>query len=529
MVSELAGEGAMPPQLPTPARRLLKIAKLRDCLRQQIQRGSLLLRRGVTKLKRWRRFSSSIVSGSSWSRSAKSFSKVLIIRYFFAIYKRSRSVKFSSRVLVDAVVFAIFSRSSRSRSAESSSAELVLAISSPQRRTRNKKQSIPPIPDFASEKSQRRVSDLKNRVGELRSEIKAATAKEAKQITESMKRKWFRGTATEIDPLLPPQPNFAVKKHLRSKPSRRIRTHSSATSEFQSDILQESSDLDSMSFLMLCFVLDLRCLSPPLLCEHAAVIEACAEYAEIIKTGLPAKAGNGIALVVCASKGSNNKPLTGVIFEPFEEVKKELSMVSRGPQTSLCRQKFVDDCEATINEQINVEYNVALKGLAKFFKESSEEERDHAEKLMEYQNNEVENLMMLRSEKGDALYAMELALSLEKLTNEKLLNLHAVICIHLGDDVNVSVTTMTNNLSSPPSMLSFAAELRKGNERVAKFFENDLEKVGADIDSDVNSRNYCGQTALMQACRFGHWKVVQIFFLFRHNVTRASRLSSLSF
>nr|GMC64520.1 putative ferritin [Ipomoea batatas] len=110
------------------------------------------------------------------------------------------------------------------------------------------------------------------------------------------------------------------------------------------------------------------------------------------------------------------------------------------------------------------------------------------------------------AEKGDALYAMELALSLEKLTNEKLLNLHAVICIHLGDDVNVSVTTMTNNLSSPPSMLSFAVELRKGNERVAKFFENDLEKVGADIDSDVNSRNYCGQTALMQACRFGHWK-----------------------
>nr|GLL19931.1 hypothetical protein TEA_025588 [Ipomoea trifida] len=34
------------------------------------------------------------------------------------------------------------------------------------------------------------------------------------------------------------------------------------------------------------------------------------------------------------------------------------------------------------------------------------------------------------AEKGDALYAMELALSLEKLTNEKLLNLHAVICIH---------------------------------------------------------------------------------------------------
>nr|GMD79011.1 long-chain acyl-CoA synthetase 8 [Ipomoea batatas] len=171
-------------------------------------------------------------------------SKVLIIRYFFAIYKRSRSVKFSSRVLVDVVVFAIFSRSSRSRSAESSSAELVLAISSLQRRTRNKKQSIPPIPDFASEKSQRRVSVLKNRVGELRSEIKAATANEAKQITESMKRKWFRGTVIEIDPP-PPPPNFAVKKHLRSKLPRKIfDDYSSAYSELQSDILQESSDLD---------------------------------------------------------------------------------------------------------------------------------------------------------------------------------------------------------------------------------------------------------------------------------------------
>nr|GMD28209.1 long-chain acyl-CoA synthetase 8 [Ipomoea batatas] len=133
MVSELAGEGAMPPQLPTPARRFLKIAKLRDCLRQQIRRGSLLLRRGVTK--------------------------------------------------------------------------------------------------------------LKNRVGELRSEIKAATANEVKQITESMKRKWFRGTVIEIDP--PPPPNFAVKKHLRSKLPRKIfDDYSSAYSKLQSDILQESSDLD---------------------------------------------------------------------------------------------------------------------------------------------------------------------------------------------------------------------------------------------------------------------------------------------
>ncbi|XP_022874301.1 E3 ubiquitin-protein ligase XBAT33-like isoform X2 [Olea europaea var. sylvestris] len=43
--------------------------------------------------------------------------------------------------------------------------------------------------------------------------------------------------------------------------------------------------------------------------------------------------------------------------------------------------------------------------------------------------------------------------------------------------------------------------------------------------ADVNSRNYCGQTALMQACRYGHWEVVQTLLIFRCNVTRADYLS----
>lgn len=63
-----------------------------------------------------------------------------------------------------------------------------------------------------------------------------------------------------------------------------------------------------------------------------------------------AKSGNGF--VVCASKGSNSKSLTGVVFEPFEEVKKELKLVPTVPQDSLARQKYADQCEAAINEQI---------------------------------------------------------------------------------------------------------------------------------------------------------------------------------
>ncbi|KAJ4784134.1 E3 ubiquitin-protein ligase XBAT33 [Rhynchospora pubera] len=43
--------------------------------------------------------------------------------------------------------------------------------------------------------------------------------------------------------------------------------------------------------------------------------------------------------------------------------------------------------------------------------------------------------------------------------------------------------------------------------------------------AEVNSRNYCGQTALMHACRHGHWEVVQILLLYRCNVTRADYLS----
>ncbi|KAF5941020.1 hypothetical protein HYC85_022187 [Camellia sinensis] len=159
----------------------------------------------------------------------------------------------------------------------------------------------------------------------------------------------------------------------------------------------------------------------------------------------------GYGFVVSAST-ETSLAQTGVIFKPFEEVKKEDFMIPISRQISLARQRYQDECEAAINEQINVEYNVsyvyhamyayfdrdnvALKGLAKFFKESSDEEREHAEKFMKYQNIrggrvKLHSILATLSEfehaeKGDALYAMELALSLEKLTNEKLLSLHGV-------------------------------------------------------------------------------------------------------
>lgn len=198
---------------------------------------------------------------------------------------------------------------------------------------------------------------------------------------------------------------------------------------------------------------------------------------------------SGGFVVSATSPETNSRPLTGVIFEPFEEVKKELSMVPTVPHVSLARQNYADECEAAINEQINVEYNVsyvyhamfayfdrdnvALKGLAKFFKESSEEEREHAEKFMEYQNKrggkvKLQSIVMPLSEfdhadKGDALHAMELALSLEKLTNEKLLNLHHVA--EKSNDVQlqefIEAEFLSEQVEAIKKISEYVAQLRR--------------------------------------------------------------------
>eukprot|EP00850_Spirogloea_muscicola_P009179 SM000051S17539 [mRNA] locus=s51:93143:95570:- [translate_table: standard] len=144
--------------------------------------------------------------------------------------------------------------------------------------------------------------------------------------------------------------------------------------------------------------------------------------------------------------------LTGVVFEPFAEVQNQLTQVPAKSNQSFARLRFSPASEAAINEQINVEYNVsyiyhalfsyfdrdnvALPGFAKYFKEASDEERGHAELLIEYQNKrggrvKLQSILMPvmefdHPEKGDALYAMEMALALEKLNFEKLLALHKV-------------------------------------------------------------------------------------------------------
>lgn len=141
-------------------------------------------------------------------------------------------------------------------------------------------------------------------------------------------------------------------------------------------------------------------------------------------------------------------------FAPFQEVKGELATVSKVDQSSqsFARSNYEVSCEAAVNDQINIEYNISyiyhsmfaffdrdnvgLPGFAEYFRESSEEEREHAEKLMRQQTRrggrvKLQSILLPETEfnnkdKGDALYAMELSLSLEKLNFQKLLALHKV-------------------------------------------------------------------------------------------------------
>ena len=116
------------------------------------------------------------------------------------------------------------------------------------------------------------------------------------------------------------------------------------------------------------------------------------------------------------------------------------------------RQNWSDECENALNKQISMELyafhyykllssyflqsNVSLENIGKFFKKSSEEENEHADKMIEYQLKrggkynfegipsitlELENLRMSNMH---VKRSFELALDLEKTVNNNLLELH---------------------------------------------------------------------------------------------------------
>uniref|UniRef100_UPI00398F45BE ferritin heavy chain B-like n=1 Tax=Pristiophorus japonicus TaxID=55135 RepID=UPI00398F45BE len=113
---------------------------------------------------------------------------------------------------------------------------------------------------------------------------------------------------------------------------------------------------------------------------------------------------------------------------------------------SQVHQNYHQDCEDAVNKQINMELyssyvylsmsfyfdrdDVALRHYAEFFKEQSHEEREHAEKLMEFQNRRGGRIILAdikkpeQDEWSNGLEVMQRALQMEKNVNQSLLDLH---------------------------------------------------------------------------------------------------------
>jgi ferritin heavy chain len=122
------------------------------------------------------------------------------------------------------------------------------------------------------------------------------------------------------------------------------------------------------------------------------------------------------------------------------------------PGENLVRYNYHEDNEGLVNRQINLELyasyaytamahhfdrsDVALKGHHKYFKKMAEEENEHANKFMKYQNQRGGTIVLLDIKKptqqswNSPLEAHETALQLEKDVYQALLELHAFASKH---------------------------------------------------------------------------------------------------
>ncbi|CAF1310017.1 unnamed protein product [Adineta ricciae] len=131
----------------------------------------------------------------------------------------------------------------------------------------------------------------------------------------------------------------------------------------------------------------------------------------------------------------------------------EQSLASSNPsRENLVRYNYHEDNEGLVNRQISLElyasyvytamahhfdrYDVALKGHHEYFKKMAEEENEHANKFMKYQNKRGGAIVLLDIKKpqqqswNSPLEAFETALQLEKDVYQALLELHGSACQH---------------------------------------------------------------------------------------------------
>lgn len=155
---------------------------------------------------------------------------------------------------------------------------------------------------------------------------------------------------------------------------------------------------------------------------------------------------------------------------------------------SFIRQNFHADSENAINKQINLELyasyvylsmgyyfdraDVALSGISHYFLKSSDEEREHAKKLMTYLNKRGGKIILediktpYRHEWGNAEEAFQAALQLERDVNESLLKLHGIASSH--SDANLCDFLETEYLQEQVDSIKSIGDLLTNVRRVGE-------------------------------------------------------------
>lgn len=172
---------------------------------------------------------------------------------------------------------------------------------------------------------------------------------------------------------------------------------------------------------------------------------------------------------------------------------------------------FASNAEEEINKQINRELfasytylsmathfdrdDISLPGFHKFFKEASEEEREHATKLMEYQNKRGGRVRLhgimkpCNDQWGNGLEAMQDALALEKDVYQALLDLHKIASLnedpqlqdflesnYLGEQVD-SIKQLSNYVNTLKRMAN------AGNYALGEYQFDKITLGGGDVKS----------------------------------------------
>ncbi|GFY36012.1 soma ferritin [Trichonephila clavipes] len=166
---------------------------------------------------------------------------------------------------------------------------------------------------------------------------------------------------------------------------------------------------------------------------------------------------------------------------------------------SQIRQNYHEENEAGVNKQINMELyasyvyaamafhfdrdDVALANISKFFKESSDEEKEHAYKLMKFQNQRGGTVLLkdikapTKQKWATPLEAMQDALELEKTVNQSLLDLHKVASSH--DDAQ-----MCDFLES-----EYLTEQVEAIKKIADYVTN-LKRVGNGLGEYIFDKEF---------------------------------------